>query len=134
MSCPHGAENADFCKNCQDEAVGREHRERSESNPEQTLADIEKAFEDSRQTRILAKNHFARAKARYRMTLVARRAAGERLTIPDMDALEELAIDDVPDVREAYLEYIASDSKYRDAKVRWEDAKRRYWDNKPERR
>lgn len=105
-----------------------------ESNQEQTLADIERAFEDASQARDLSETQFAKSKAKYRMGLVARRSAGEKLTVQDMEAMELIAIDDVPEVREAYLEFVASDSKYRDAKVKWEAAKRAYWDGKDVRR
>lgn len=106
----------------------------TESNPEQDLADIERAFEDSKQARILTKNSFEMAKARYHMTLVARRAAGEKLTIPDMEALEAMALDDVQEVKDAYLDFICADSKYRDTKVKHEAAVRDYWDKKESRK
>jgi hypothetical protein len=102
-----------------------------ESNQEQTLADIEKVFEDSKASRFQTRNAWKSAKGRFHSTLVARREAGHNLTIADMKAMEDAAIDNVDYVREAYLEFIESDSKFRQAKVRFEDAKRKYWDSKP---
>lgn len=102
----------------------------TESNPEQTLADIERAFEDSKANRLITKNAWEAVKGTYHMKLVARREAGETLTIADMKALEACAINDVEEVRTAYLNFIEADSKYRDAKVKWEAAKRSYWDGK----
>lgn len=101
-----------------------------ESNKEQTLADIESAFEDSKANRMAAKFAWEAAKGKLHMELVARREAGEKLTISDMKAIEAKAINDVEDVRTSYLDFIESDSKYRSAKVKWEAAKRDYWDKK----
>ena len=105
-----------------------------ETNPEQTLADIEAVFEDSKANRLILRNRWDAAKGKYHMTLVARREAGAKLTVADMEALEAMAIDDVPEVREAYLDFISADSAYRGAKVKWEAAKRGYWDQKDSRR
>lgn len=102
-----------------------------ESNPEQSLADIEKVFEDSKAWRLMAKNQWNAAKGKYHMECMARREAGETLTVSDIKALEACAINDVPDVKEAYLEFIKADAKYRDAKVKKENAVRDYWDKKP---
>lgn len=99
-------------------------------NTEQTLADIEKAYEDSKAERMKGKLRFEAAKGRYHMELVARREAGATLTIADMKALEAASIDSVDYVREAYLSFIETDSNYRSKKVLWEDAKRKYWDGK----
>ena len=60
----------------------------TETNPEQTLAEIESEFEDAKQTRLLTRNRWEAAKGKFHMTLVARRTAGEKLTIADMEALE----------------------------------------------
>lgn len=105
-----------------------------ESNQEQTLADIEKVFEDSKAARFINKNQWEATKGRLHMTLVSRREAGANLTIADMKAIEASAINDNEDVRDAYLSFIQADSKYRDAKVKWESAKRGYWDQKDSRR
>jgi hypothetical protein len=102
----------------------------TESNPEQTLADIEAAFEDSKQNRLISKNAWEAAKGKYHMILIARREAGEKLTVADMRALEATAINDVEEVRTGYLDFIEADSKYRAAKEKWEAAKRDYWDKK----
>jgi hypothetical protein len=102
----------------------------TETNPEQDLSEIENAFEESKQNRLITKNVWDAAKGKFHMTLIARREAGEKLTIPDMEALEACAINDVPEVREAYLDFIEAGSKYRSAKVKWEAAKRAYWDGK----
>lgn len=100
----------------------------------QDLADLEAKFEDSKQTRTLLENKFEGAKAKYRMTLVARRAAGEKLTVQDMDALIMIALDEVDYVKESYLDFVAGDTAYGRAKVNYEAGKRFYWDNKKERR
>ncbi len=106
----------------------------TETNPEQTVADFERVFEDAKVARNKANLDFDKAKARYRMKLVARKKAGEKLTIPDIDAMEILAIDDVPEVKEAYLAAVKADSHYRDSKIKFEDAKRGYWDGREEKR
>ena len=99
-------------------------------NPEQTLADIESAFENSKAERLKARHVWEAAKGRHHMELVARREAGEKWTIADMKAMEAAAIDTVGYVKEAYLSFIHADSEYRAAKVKWEAAKREYWDSK----
>lgn len=100
------------------------------SDQGQNLADIEKAFEDSKANRLIARHAWDAAKGSYHMKLVARRESGENLTVKDMEALEACAINEVTDVRAAYLDFIEADSKYRAAKVIWENAKREYWDHK----
>lgn len=105
-----------------------------DSNPEQTLADIEAAFEDSKAKRMIANNKWKAAKGTLHMKLVARREAGENLTIADMEAIQDAAINTEPEIREAYMEFIAVDSAYRAAKVKFENAKRNYWDAKDSRR
>jgi hypothetical protein len=102
----------------------------SEANPEQTLADIEKIFEDSKAARLFARYAFEAAKGHLHMQLVAKREAGAILTVSDIKALEACAINDVPEVREAYLEFVAADSKYRASKVTYEAAVREYWDSR----
>lgn len=102
-----------------------------ESNPEQTLAEIEAVFEDSKATRFITRHKLDAAKGRLHMELVAKREAGTNLTIADMEAIEAAAIDNVDEVRTAWLDFIEADSKYRGAKVRYEAAKRAYWDSKP---
>lgn len=92
--------------------------------------EIETAFEDSKAERMKKKLQWEAAKGRFHMGLVAEREAGRVLTIADMKALEATAIDDVPYVRGTYLTFIEADSAYRAAKVKWEDAKRSYWDKK----
>lgn len=100
----------------------------------QYLADLEAAFEDSKATRLITKNQWDAAKGKLHMSLIARREAGEKLTIADMEALEAVAINDNDEVREAYLNFIEADSKYRAAKVKFQAAVREYWDSKGERR
>ncbi len=97
---------------------------------EQTLADIESAFENSKAERLKARHVWEAAKGRHHMELVARREAGEKWTIADMKAMESAAIDTVDYVKAAYLGFITADSEYRAAKVKWEAAKRGYWDSK----
>ena len=101
-----------------------------ETNKEQTLSDIEKAFEDSKSSRFQAKTRWESAKGRYHGELVAKREAGHNLTQTDMKALEACAIDSIDYVKAAYMDFIKADTEYRQAKVKWEDAKRSYWDNK----
>lgn len=101
-----------------------------ESNREQTMADIENAFEQSKAKRFDSKNRWESAKARLHMELIARREAGQNLTVEDIKATKALAIDNVDYVRDAYLAFVASDADYRSAKVKWEAAKRNYWDSK----
>jgi len=96
----------------------------------QALADIESTFEDSKAERLKAKFAWEAAKGKLHMELVARREAGEKLTVADMKAIEAKSINDVDEVRSSYLSFIEADSKYRSAKVNWEAAKREYWDNK----
>lgn len=102
-----------------------------ETNSEQTLADIEMEFEESKANRMIAKHRWDSAKGKFHSELVARREAGEKLTIADMKALKDSAIDNVPDVRETYLMFVAADSAYRAAKVKFDAATRTYWDQKP---
>lgn len=96
----------------------------------QSLVAVEMAFEDSKAARMRAKHQWEAAKGRFHMELVAEREAGKTITVADMNAMEAAAIDSVDYVREAYLSFIAADSSYRAAKVKWESAKRAYWDNK----
>lgn len=103
----------------------------TEGNPEQSLADIEKAFEDSKALRMIAKHTCEAAKGRFHIGLVARREGGEKLTMTDMRALEAVAIEETDYVRESYLAFISADATYRAAKVNYETAKRAYWDGKP---
>lgn len=102
-----------------------------ESNKEQTLADIENAFENAKADRMKAKHRWEANKGKYHCQLVARREAGENITVGDMRALEAVAIDDIPFVRSAYLAFIDADSAYRAAKVAKDAAVREYWDSKP---
>ena len=102
----------------------------SETNVEQSLADIEAAFENSKALRLQAKTRWEAAKGRYHMELVARREAGRTLTVPDMRALEAVAIDDVDYVKDAYLNFVQADSNYRAAKVKYEHHVRLYWDGR----
>lgn len=99
-------------------------------NAEQDLADIESAYETSKHERSRLKTAFEIAKAKYHGELVARRENGETLTVGDMRALEMVALDDNESIRSAYLSFMKSDTIYRQAKVRWEAAKRDYWDRK----
>ena len=96
----------------------------------QTLADIEAAFEESKANRLLTRHAWDAAKGSYHMKLVARRESGETLTVSDIKAMEACAINDVPEVREAYLAFVEADSKYRSSKVTYEAAVRNYWDGR----
>lgn len=96
----------------------------------QSLVDVESAFEDSRAVRMRSKHKLDASKGRYHMELVARREAGVTMTATDMKAMEDASIDSIDYVRDAYMAFIAADSSYRAAKVKWENAKRNYWDQK----
>ena len=100
-------------------------------NSEQTLADIEQAFENSKAERFAAKKRLDAAEGRYHLELIARRNAGEVITQADMKAYEDTAIDSIDYVRDAYLNFTQADIVYRKAKVEFEAAKRNYWDSKP---
>lgn len=97
---------------------------------EQSLVDIESAFETAKADRMKAKVQFEAAKGTLHMRLMARRSAGESLTIADMEAIKAAAIDNDDTVKGYYLKFIEADSNYRSAKVKWEAAKRSYWDSK----
>lgn len=99
-------------------------------NQEQTLVEIEAAFEESKAQRLRSRHILEAARGRYHMELVARREAGEKWTIADIKAMEASSIDSIDYVKQAYLGFIEADSSYRSAKVKWEAAKRDYWDNK----
>lgn len=94
------------------------------------MADIEAAFEASKAERLKARYQFESAKGNLHMQLMARRTAGEVLTIADMKAILAAAIDNNELVKSCYLRFVETDAAYRAAKVRWEDAKRQYWDQK----
>lgn len=102
-----------------------------DSDQGQVIANIEAVFENSKAARLIARHRWEAAKGKLHMELVAKREAGANLTIADMEAIQAAAIDNVPEVKAAYLSFIEADSKYRDAKVKWEAAKRAYWDSKP---
>lgn len=97
---------------------------------EQSLVDIESAFETAKADRMKAKAQFEAAKGTLHMRLMARRAAGESLTIADMEAIKAAAIDNDDTVKGYYLAFIEADSNYRSKKVAWEAAKRSYWDSR----
>lgn len=102
-----------------------------ERQTEPDLVLVEQAFENAKADRLIAKHRWDAAKGKLHMTLVARREAGEKLTIEDMKAIKDSAIDNDPDVRETYLMFITADSAYRSAKVKFDAATREYWDAKP---
>ncbi len=97
----------------------------------QEIADAQTRFENSKASRLIAKHRWEANKGRYHCELVARREAGETMTVADMKALEALAIDNIEYVKAAYLAFINADSDYRVAKVDYEKATRNYWDSKP---
>lgn len=101
-----------------------------ESDTGQSMVNVEKAFEDSKANRLTSRHKWEAAKGRYHMELIARREAGENITVTDMKAMEATAIDSIDYVKEAYLNFIQADAAYRSAKVSWENAKRNYWDKK----
>jgi len=102
-------------------------------NPEQTLVAIETNFENSKAARFAARKRLDAAEGRYHLELMARRNAGETITQADFKAYQDTAIDNIDYVRDAYLNFTKVDTEYRKAKVEWENAKRLYWDSKPQR-
>lgn len=103
----------------------------NESNPEQTLADIEGEYEAAKLTRRQKRDALRAARGRYHAELVLRREAGEKLTIADIQALENVAIDSVDYVRNAYLEFGEAESNFSIKSVALNQATRDYWDSKP---
>lgn len=97
---------------------------------DQKLVDIESAFETAKAERLKAKTQFEAAKGLFHMKLMARRSSGENLTIADMEAMEAASVNTDETVKERYLLFIEADSNYRAAKVKWEEAKRGYWEGR----
>lgn len=96
----------------------------------QAIADAESKFENAKAARLIAKHKWDAARGRLHMELVARREAGENLTVSDIKAIEAVSIDNVDYVKAAYLDFIKADSDYRAFKVEFDAATRHYWDNK----
>lgn len=101
-----------------------------ETNPEQTLADVESEFDKARADVRRAKIRLEIAKAKVHSQLVARRESGEKLTVEDMKALKALAFDENPELRRAYLDFVECEAIRELAKVRFNQATRDYWDSK----
>ena len=99
-------------------------------NSEQDLVNIESAFETAKAERFKAKTQFDAAKGNFHMRLMARRSAGENLTISDMEAMKNDAINTDELLKTVYLRFIEVDGVYRMAKVKWDSAKREYWDSR----
>jgi len=97
---------------------------------EDELVRIQGELEDAKRIYRQAKTELAAARGKFHSQLVARRTAGETLTIADMRALEDAAIDDVPEIKTAYLRYVLADTARGQKIVAWESAYRRYWDQK----
>lgn len=102
----------------------------TETNREQTLADIEQVYEDAKTALRVAKDRLEANRGHYHTQLVARREAGENLTVSDIRALEKTAIDDIPSVRSAYLDFIDKQTAFGISRVTKDSATRSYWDNK----
>lgn len=96
-------------------------------NPEQTLADIEKAHDEAKEARRMAYRAFRAAKGRYHIELMARRSGGEIMTVADMKAYEDAAIDLVPYVKESYLALNEANIKEDQMKRALNEATRDYW-------
>lgn len=103
-------------------------------NREQTLADIEQAYETAKTQWRISKDRLEANKAHYHMQLVARRESGETLRVSDIRAMEKAAIDDVPEIRAAYLDLNDKTIALGKSKVARDQATRDYWDNKEIRR
>ena len=97
---------------------------------ENEIVEIELAFEKAKSERRRSNDILRLEKGRYHTQLIARRGAGETLTAVDMRALEDCAIESVPAVKAAYLNFVNTDADYRIKKVKWESTKRQYWDSK----
>lgn len=97
----------------------------------QDIAYAESKFENAKAARLIAKHRWDAAKGRLHMELVARREAGENLTVSDIKAIEAVSIDNVDYVKSAYLAFINADSDYRAAKISFDACTRNYWDCKP---
>lgn len=97
---------------------------------EQTLADIETAYEKAFAKAKDAGTRLKAARGRYHIELLARREAGEKLTVADIKAYEAVAIDDVDYVRDAYLNYTRAHSELLTAKVAKDQGIRDYWEGR----
>ncbi len=102
----------------------------TETNREQTLADIEQDYETAKTSLRVSKDRLDASKGRYHTQLVARRESGEILTVSDIRALEKTAIDDIPEIRACYLDFIDKQTIFGIKKVAKDSATRAYWDNK----
>lgn len=100
------------------------------SNPEQTLVDIEMASKQAQEARRIAYRAFRAARGRYHLELKAKRDAGANITIADMRAYEDAAIDSIDYVREAYLALNEASVKADQAEIALSEATRNYWDKK----
>lgn len=97
---------------------------------DESLTKTETIFEEAKASRLAAKHRWEAAQGRLHVELVARREAGEKLTVADMRAIKAVAIDDVDYVKDAYLAFIAADSAYRAARVAYDAATRLYWEGR----
>ncbi len=105
--------------------------ESEENKKIQTLADAENAVGAARVEVRKTKDRLKAEKGRYHTRLIARRESGETLTVGDMKALEATAIDDVPEIKAAYLAHIAAMTDYEIKNAKCQELTRIYWDNKP---
>lgn len=96
----------------------------------QELDDAEARLENAKAALRNARVQFDYHKAAYHMKLIARRANGENLTVADISALKKAAVNDVPEVRDAYLAFVQADSEYRAAKVSLAHHVRAYWEGR----
>ena len=101
-----------------------------EYNTEKLYFDIETDFENAKARRRESFVSYETAKAKFWVILIARRNAGENMTSPDMKALVQAAHDDEGEIQKTYLAFVHDDHLYRSSKVKYEEAKRQYWDNK----
>jgi hypothetical protein len=99
-------------------------------NPEQSLADIEKEFEEAKGARHNAVTMLNAARGKKHMELMAKREAGQNLTQSDIKAMIDASIDTEEFMRERYMEFVKADSHYRHCKVKFDEAVRDYWSRK----
>jgi len=97
---------------------------------EAELVAIELTSKQATRERDYAEDRLKLARGRYHLELIARRKAGEQLTIADMKAMEDCAIEDIPDVKAAYLNLMEKEAEADIKSIRWGSAEREYWDSR----
>lgn len=99
-------------------------------NPDQSLADAQDALTKATKALEDEEHAFAAVKARYRMKICAGESVSKKLREKDIDAMIEIAIDDDPEVREAYLSYRRVHNAYLDAKGKHYNLDKLWWETR----